>query len=354
MQVTRAALTDFRNYEHAETALTPGLTVVHGAVGAGKTSFLEAVYFGCVGRSCRTTNDREVVRFGSQAAKVRLLGSNGAGSHELEVVLQPGSAKRFTVDGVSRDGFTQRPLVCVFLPDRLELVKGPAATRRAHLDAFVKALWPARHETRAAYGRALVQRNALLARSRSAQLPGLAGWNRELARHGLALTNDRARAIEQLGRSFGEHADALGLAGPASLRYRPRARAETIELYEQELEATIAADIERGYTTFGPHRDELVVEAGGRELRRFGSQGQQRLGLLALLLSERDALFEATGDPPLLLLDDVLSELDPERRGRLLEAVRSGGQTIVTTADPTLAVMPDAASLRVEAGRIDG
>jgi DNA replication and repair protein RecF len=355
MQVTRVALIDFRNYEQAETALASGLTVVHGPVGAGKTSLLEAIYFGCVGRSCRTANDRELVRFGSPAARVRLSGSNGSGNHDLEVLLQPGQAKRFSVDGVVRERITDRPLVCVFLPDRLELVKGPAATRRAHLDAFVKALWPARQETRAAYGRALVQRNALIGRARaSASAPaGLAGWNRELARHGVALTTDRAQALELLAQPFSEHARGLGLPPPATLRYRPRARVAGAEEFERELEAGLPNDLERGYTTFGPHRDELVVEAAGRELRRFGSQGQQRLGLLALLLAERDALSSVTGEPPLLLLDDVLSELDPERRELLLAVVRAVGQAIVTTADPQLAAVRDAASLRVEGGRID-
>jgi DNA replication and repair protein RecF len=358
MQVSRVALTDFRNYERADIALAAGLTIVHGSVGAGKTSLLEGIYFGCVGRSCKTANDRELVRFGSTIARVDLTGTNGEAEHRLEVLLQLGKPKQYRLDGVAHDRLVdapQRPLVCVFLPDRLELVKGPAATRRAHLDAVVAAIWPARAQTRSAYGRALVQRNALIARARarSGVPAALGGWNRELARNALALTADRSQVVELVAGPFSEHARALGLAEP-TLRYRPRSRAATAEEFERELEAALDHDLERGFTTFGPHRDELAIEAAGRELRRFGSQGQQRLALLALLLAERDALSAFNGAPPLLLLDDVLSELDTERRDLLLGLVRAGGQALITTADAGLATVSDAALLRVEAGRVDG
>jgi len=351
MHVTRALLSDFRNYERAEVALSAGLTVVHGSVGAGKTSLLEAIYFGCVGRSCRTSNERELVRFGCPFARVCLTGTNGAGEHELEVLLEPGRPKRFKFDGVAQERISERPLVCVFLPDRLDLVKGPASTRRAHLDSLLAALWPARHETRAAYGRALVQRNALLARARYGSPPALAGWDRELARHGVALTADRARAIDAVGATFGDKAQALGLTAPIALRYEPGSLAGSAEELARELEAALRRDLDRGHTTVGPHRDEIVIEAGGRELRRFGSQGQQRLALLALLLAERDALASTTGRSPILLLDDVLSELDPERRELLLAIVRGGGQALITTADPELAAGSGGELLRVEAGR---
>jgi DNA replication and repair protein RecF len=153
---------------------------------------------------------------------------------------------------------------------------------------------------------------------------------------------------------FSRHATDPGLAPPAQLRYRPRSRADSIEQFESELEAALALDLARGFTTHGPHRDELLFEAAGRDLRRFGSQGQQRLALLALLLAERDALAETRGSPPILLLDDVLSELDPERRRRLLELIRDKGQALITTADPAVAAGERAAMLRVHAGMVDG
>src|SRR5215207_8511650 len=146
MRVTRLSLLNFRSYEAEEVRLGPGLTVVTGPNGAGKTNLLEALYFACTGRSCRTANEREVVRFG------------------------PGAAKRLAVDGAPVDRLTDsaaRPLVSVFLPDRLDLVLGAPALRRSHLDQVIAALWPARVGTRRAYTAALAQRNALLGAIRS-------------------------------------------------------------------------------------------------------------------------------------------------------------------------------------------
>jgi len=359
LRVSSVTLADFRNYEQAELSLPFGLTVVHGSVGAGKTSLLEAIYFGCVGRSCKTANERELVRFGATRTRVAVSASNGAIEHRYEVSFEPGQPKRFKVDGVRRDRLAdieERPLVCVFMPDRLELVKGPAAQRRAHLDSLVTAFWPVRHATRVSYGRALVQRNALLSRHgrRPGSLSALAGWDRELARHALALAEDRARTVGLVAEGFSRHAADLGLASPAHVRYRPRSRATSVEQFESELAAALTHDLVRGFTTHGPHRDELLFEAGGKDLRRFGSQGQQRLALLALLLAERDALAEAHGGPPILLLDDVLSELDPERRERLLEAVGDEGQALITTADPAAVSGDRAATVHVRAGAIDG
>jgi DNA replication and repair protein RecF len=359
LRVSGLALADFRNYEQLELSIPPGLTVFHGPVGAGKTSLLEAIYFGCVGRSCKTANERELVRFGAPRARVGVNATDGASEHRYDVLLEPGRPKLFRVDGVRRERLVdvdERPLVSVFMPDRLELVKGSAAQRRSHLDSLVRAFWPTRHETRVSYGRALVQRNALLSRSRasSRNSSSLTSWDRELARHGLALTQDRARVVGLVADGFCRHAADLGLAPPLELRYRPRSRAASVEQFESELEAALAHDLARGFTTHGPHRDELLFGAAGKDLRRFGSQGQQRLALLALLLAERDALAQARGGLPILLLDDVLSELDPERRERLLELVREEGQTLITTADPAAVGDDRATTLEVRAGVVDG
>src|SRR5215212_8124681 len=171
MLVTSLSLRDFRNYGRAELDLGPGLNVVHGPNGAGKTNLLEAVYFALTGRSCRTSNEREVVRSGEQVTRVVADVAGEDGPHTLEVGFAPGEKeKRIRVDGapLERGGAPPpRPLVCVFLPDRLELVKGAPASRRSHLDQVVTALWPARAETRSAYARALAQRNALVARVRA-------------------------------------------------------------------------------------------------------------------------------------------------------------------------------------------
>jgi DNA replication and repair protein RecF len=360
MVVTRLRLRDFRSYASADVALGERLTVVHGPNGAGKTNLLEGLYFGCTGRSCRTSTEREVVRFDAGAARVEVAGRDRDGGHELSVGFAPGDVKRLKVDGAPVERLLDapvRPLVSVFLPDRLELVKGPPALRRSHLDALVAALWPARAGTRRAYSQALAQRNALLARIRAGRgsRASLGAWDLELARHGIALREDRARAVAHLDERFAAVAGELGLLGVSTLRYRPRSEASTPEQLAAELAERLDSDLDRGFTGHGPHRDELLLLRDGRELRVYGSQGEQRLALLALLLAERAALEAERGVPPLLLLDDVMSELDADRRERLVERIGGAGQSVITTTD--LAHVPGAGAagvvrLRVAPGSV--
>jgi DNA replication and repair protein RecF len=335
---TRLSLRDFRSYEGAEIRLGRGLTVLSGRNGAGKTNLLEGLYFACTGRSCRTANERECVRFGAELARLELSCEDARGRHRVTVGFKPGEAKRLRVDGAAVDRLTDvaaRPLVSVFLPDRLELVLGPPALRRAHLDQVVAALWPARAETRRAYSAALAQRNALLGSIRAGRSSraSVAAWDRQLALHGIALMRDRAATVERLRPRFAAHAAGLGLEGTAELRYRPRSTAAEPEALQAELAERLESDLERGFTGHGPHRDDLSLRREGRELRAYGSRGQQRLGLLALLLAEREELAAERGVPPLLLLDDVMSELDAARRERLAGLLRAGGQALITTTE---------------------
>jgi DNA replication and repair protein RecF len=360
LRAARLTLRNFRNYEQADVRLADGVSVVYGKVGAGKTNLLEALCFACTGRSLRGGNDRDLIRFGARAAYVSLIASNDVLEQTFEAGIEVDRSKAVKIDGVKAGrtaDYAVRPHLCVFLPDRLELVKGPASGRRAHLDSIVGGLWPASRAARTSYARALAQRNVLVRRIRgeSGSLESLAVWNRELARRGMELMGDRDRAVAELAPWFVDHAAKIGLEGEAGLKYRPRSRASTAEELELELEAAVATDLERGYTTHGPHRDELRIEFGGRELRRFGSQGQQRLGLLALLLAERDALRQTADAAPILLLDDVLSELDDERRRCLLGALEGGGQTLITTADPNSAraAAQGLAMVRIDRGKVD-
>jgi DNA replication and repair protein RecF len=362
VRVTHVSLRDFRNYERAEAGLGDGLTVVSGPNGAGKTNLLEAVYFGCTGRSPRTSSEREIVRRGSGVARVALGLAGSDGDHLLEVGFEPGEAKRIRLDGRELESLVseeERPLVSIFMPERLELVKGAPASRRAHLDRFVAALWPARAGTRQAYSRALAQRNALLARVRAgAQPSSLDAWDAELARHGAALMADRSAAVLELDEPFAELGAKLGLPAEAELRYRPRSEAtgdDAAAVLARELGERREADLERGFTSHGPHRDDVQLLLDGVSLRSYGSQGQQRVALLALLFAEREVLTHLRSRPPLMLLDDVMSELDAERRELLAELLRSGGQVVVTTADADHvpgATSPGTRLIEVAAGRL--
>jgi DNA replication and repair protein RecF len=171
-------------------------------------------------------------------------------------------------------------------------------------------------------------------RAGNASLSSLGGWTTELAQHGVQLMADRREAVELLSPRFAELGLELGLEGFPALAYRPRSAATASEELEYELELKLESDLDRGFTTHGPHRDDLSLDLDGRSLRRFGSQGQQRLALLALLIAERDVLASTRTATPLLLLDDVLSELDGRRREGLLDLLDREGQTLLTTADP--------------------
>ena len=339
MIATRLRLRDFRSYASADVALGAGLTVVHGRNGAGKTNLLEALYFGCTGRSCRTSNEREVVRFDAGVARVEVdLRDDEGAEHTLTVGFAPGEAKRLQADGVTveRIDVQSRPLICVFLPDRLELVKGPPALRRSHVDQVVAAMWPGRSATRRAYGQALAQRNALLARVRggrgSAELAAGVGRRAGAPRHRAARRprrRDRAAVRRASRRSPPRSASA---ARPSCATGRARGPLDAAGLAAELAEHT-ASDLERGFTGHGPHRDDLGLLRGGRELRAYGSQGEQRLALLALLLAEREALAATRRAVPLMLLDDVMSELDPERRELLAQMLGGEGQSVITTTD---------------------
>jgi DNA replication and repair protein RecF len=336
--VASVELRDFRTYSRAEASLGNGLTVLHGANGAGKSNLLEAIYYGCTARPLRTRNERELVRFGATATRVVVRVSAAGRSHELTVGFEPGGAKRMTADGAPVERLLdvqERPLLSVFMPDRLELVKGAPGTRRAHLDQLVSALSPSRGADRREYSRVLLQRNALLAgiRAGRASRATLSSWDRELALRAIALRENRQEAASLIAAHFSSRASQLGLSGEAVLEYRPRSRAETADEFIAELSERLSSDLERGFSGHGPHRDELAFRRDGRELRSYGSQGEQRLALLALLLAERDVLCQRRRRMPLLLLDDVMSELDADRRELLAAELSSAGQSVIATTD---------------------
>ena len=270
--------------------------------------------------------------------------------------------RRHLLDGQRADPATiarSRPPVAVFAPDRLSLVKGPPAERRAHLDGFLAARWPARGELRKRFGQALAQRNAMLARVAAGygSPAALDVWDAGVAEAAAPLIAARAEAVAELAPAFAAALAELGLRRrrARSTRRAPRA---TRRRSARACASAATPTCKLGRSSWGPHLDELKLNAGGRALRRYGSQGQQRAALLALLFAEREALLEARRVTPLLLLDDVMSELDPGRRERLVARLAAGGQTLITAADEeslppaaraTMVRMPSPASSRTTA-----
>jgi DNA replication and repair protein RecF len=335
--VTAIEARPLRSLERVRVELPAGIVSVIGPNGAGKTNLIEALYFALTGRSFRTADRRDLIPFGGSLARAEAtIRSEDGIEHALMAAISRTEGRRHLLDGNPADPATlarSRPPVAVFAPDRLALVKGPPAERRAHLDGFVAARWPARGELRKRFGQAVAQRNALLSRLSAGygSPEDLRIWDAGMAAAAAALIEARADAVGELAGPFASAAADLGLAA-ATLEYAPRAEGSEEEI-RIGLEERRDQDIRLGRSSWGPHLDELKLSAATKSLRKYGSQGQQRAALLALLFAERQALLEARRVTPLLLLDDVMSELDPARRERLVARLGDGGQVLITAAD---------------------
>jgi DNA replication and repair protein RecF len=336
--VTAIEARPVRSLDQVRVELEPGIVSVVGPNGVGKTNLVESLYFALTGRSFRTSDRRDLIPFGGQLARAEATIRDGDGlERRLLASVSRSEGRRHLLDGSPADPATlarNRPPVAVFAPDRLTLIKGPPGERRAHLDGFATARWPARTELRKRYGQALAQRNAQLSRIAAGHgsEADLDVWDAGLAEAAAPLVASREEAVGELGGAFSTAAAELGLEGEATLEYAPRASGSAEEI-RAGLQERRAQDLRMGRSSWGPHLDELKIATGGRSLRRYGSQGQQRAALLALLFAEREALLTARRVTPLLLLDDVMSELDPGRRARLIDRLGDGGQILITAAD---------------------
>lgn len=366
--VRRLEVTNLRAWERANLEFAPGLIVVSGPNGAGKTSLVEAVTFATIGVSPRTSREAEVVRAGADAFHVAIEVDTPEGPERREIGFQPGLGRRLRRDGVhvrSLGEWRAAGAVLVFLPEELRAVKGPPAARRRALDRLLEGSLPGYSDTLATYLAAVTQRNALLRRIRAGQtgVAGLAPWDHACVEAGARVAAARAVAIAELTGPFAAWLEALG-GGPGGrlvLEPSPAAREQlppdAMEGALTELFArTRERDIQAAQTLSGPHRDDVWIGVGGHDLRRMGSQGEQRTAVLAFLLACRDHL-TARAATPIMLLDDVLSELDPDRRRLLLAALTGGGQAWVTSADPDAAALAESVGaahhLHVRGGHVD-
>jgi DNA replication and repair protein RecF len=318
--------------------------LVVGRNGVGKTNLLESLHVATQGFSPRTRQDAQLIRFGEDAARVVVEGHRGASPVEISVTLRQGQAKEARLNGAklpSAESLRREVSTLVFTPDRLAVVKGGPAARRAYFDRVLARLFPARAGVPQDYLAALAQRNAAL---RRVQL-GLSGrdalepWTEQIAELGAALVEQRRLALARLAPGFTARADELGLPG-ARLEYDAEPPTAAV------LEARLSRDLERGTTGVGPHLDDVLIAGGDRDLRQYGSQGEQRLAVLSLLLAEAELL----PTPPLLLLDDVLSELDLGRREVLARRLAGMGQTMITATHRSALPIEPSQVVEVEHG----
>ena len=366
MRLLHLSLRDFRNLERVEIAPSARATVAVGPNGQGKTNLLEGVFYLSTLKPLRASRLSELVRFGAERARVAGRFLLGGAEREIAVEIAQGTRQAF-VDGKKASTLEEYfggVAVVAFTPDDLDVVKGGPEGRRQFLDRAVFNRFPAYLRENRAYARALKARNRLL-KERAAP-SYLESWDETLATSGSRLwTRRRALLAELAPRALAAFAVIGRTAEPPSFTYAPAHLDENLATAD---EATLAGalreallrrrarDIERGFTSVGPHADDLEIQLGGRPARAFASQGQQRALVLGWKIAEIENLAVSLGFLPLLLLDDVSSELDPERNAYLMGYLaQSGAQVFLTTTDPGLvrgAAGGDALWYRVRAGTV--
>jgi len=403
MFLRRLALTNFRCYRHLDLTLPNGTVVVVGRNAQGKTSLLEAIYLLATTRSPSASSDREFIHWDAGREPLpfaRVWGEVARGGEAVRIEVR--SVRQAPDDGDER--YTKRVevnhaprraldvigllTVVLFTPRDLEIVAGAPAERRRYLDVLLCQIDHAYCRSLTGFNQVLTQRNHLLRRlrDRGGRPDELAFWDERLAQHGAYVVERRAAAVAALSTLAAEvHAELAGApdrarplsiaylpglraaagdpaqpvldgwAGPTAVPAPPPARAELTEGFRASLAAGRADDIARGATQSGPHRDELAFTLGGIDMRTYGSRGQQRTVALALKLAEAQLMWSDTGERPVILLDDVLSELDPDRRRHVMARVDPQQQTLITATDlgGLPAPLPDGALvLHVEAAAV--
>lgn len=362
MKATKIRLQNFRNYARAELLPDARMTVLTGQNAQGKTNVLEALHLCCLGRSHRTPHDRDLIRWGEGTAFVGVEVSHLDGTHDVSVTLSREDRRREIV----RVGGTQVARIgelmghvngVLFAPEDLSIVKDGPSERRRFIDMELSQLRPAYFYALQRYVRALNQRNNLLReiqRRPSAQ-GTLDAWDEQLSLAGAEVIRHRREYVEKLKKAAGEcHRAIAGGVEALEVTYMTQVKEESdlVQAMMARLKAARPEDVRRATTTVGPHRDDLKLSISGKEVRVFGSQGQQRTVVLSLKLAELSVIEQERGETPILMLDDVMSELDPRRRQQLIERI-DRVQTIVTCTDLSdLAGAPKGAVYRVEAGSL--
>lgn len=346
MKVDRIVLNNYRNYANLAIDFDGGLNVFIGRNAQGKTNILEAVYLGAMGKSHRTSQDDELVNWDQDASSVEIFFNRQGVGNRIKLKFARDQRKEILLNDFPikpRDLIGSLNAV-LFSPEDLWLVKGAPVQRRHFLDIEISQASPLYYRQLLQYNRIIAQRNNLLKKikEKTASVSLLASWDDQLADSAAVIVSKRLEALKKLSMLANlMHRRLTASKENFSIAYR-QASEEQADLgdlagwFRKKLTQTRNIDILRGSTSIGPHRDDLILTVNNRDLRSFGSQGQQRTGILALKLSELEFLKSETGEYPVLLLDDVMSELDGQRREQLLNFIRDRIQTFITATDAAL------------------
>ena len=345
----------FRNLHPDRWQPSEGVNILYGDNAQGKTNLLEACWLFTGARSFRGAKDSEMVAFDREAARLGLTFTAGGREQEATVTIQ--KRRQATLNGVTLPSANRLAGVfcgVVFSPAHLSLIKDGPETRRRFADGAICQLRPRTVAILSDYQKTLIQRNALLKQwreqpdSKAEELLEL--WNTTLALHGARITRARDRYVQRLqplaaeiysGLSGGRETLTLEWETPISTDGTP---GDTARLWLEQLQAARRADLAAGFTTVGPHREDLRLSIDGLSVKNYGSQGQQRSAVLALKLAEASLLREVTGETPVAFLDDVMSELDPSRQDYILNHI-DGWQVFITCCEPSAALKHTAAKV---------
>ena len=343
MVLQELVLEDFRNYAHLDLNPSPGTTVFFGHNAQGKTNLLESIYLLARGSSHRAGADAEMVRWDRPSLVVRGVFGGASRSVEIEVSYSEQKGKSVLVNGIPRrqaEGLVPQVRVVLFVPDDLQMVKGAASLRRRFLDQEISQVDPTYAFDLSRYAKVLGQRNSLLRAGASPADPSVEIWTEQLIDHGGRLYQKRLLALRKIApvargvhSRFAPEEDLNVLYRPSVPLRGDEAIPQVEEAFRRRLRERANLERQKAVTLVGPHRDDIVFSLNGTDARQYGSQGQQRSIVVSVKVSEIEFLRVETGDLPVLLLDDILSELDASRRHRLLEAVSKDVQVFLTCTD---------------------
>ena len=336
MKLQSIRLKNFRSYSNADVFFSPDVNSIVGKNAQGKTNLIEAIYFACIGKSFRTSKEKELIKWGEERASISIVAKNEFREKKIDVILQKSQKKIVRMDEINirriGDVLGEVPIV-FFSPDELKLVKESPEERRRFMNIDISQTNKRYFYLISRYEKILDNRNKLLksTQNKDVILETIDIWNKALASAGLKIANERKQFIREIAPYAEKANEFISNGEKLQIAYKG-IDVESEEEYIKKLEKSFDKDFKLGFTSYGPHRDDIDIFLNGVEVKSFGSQGQQRTAALSLKLAELEIIRERTGEYPILILDDVFSELDENRRKRLLKFTNRC-QTFITTTD---------------------
>lgn len=365
MRIQAVRLHQFRNYGECTLSFPSNIILFYGKNGQGKTNLLESLYVGSMGKSYRGLADTDLIQWQHQEGSVIVDFLRHDVPQQLKVILSTVKKKELWINETK---VPQRELMgtlheVLFSPEDLQLIKGSPSLRRRFMDLEISQVSPTYYRELMQYNRAVAQRNLVLKQMRYDRNQSLTEWDMQIASLAASLVAKRLAALHKMSvlagiihkrLSVGTEQLTIAYVQPYQEEgHQDVAQMVRPEWYYEQLQDRLEDDIYRAATSIGPHRDDLAFQIDGVDVKKYGSQGQQRTAALALKLSELEYMKSEAGEYPVLLLDDVMSELDEQRRKALIQFVRGRIQTFITTTEPLLfADMPECGTFCIENGQV--